>query len=99
MHLTGKKRHIVYYCLMNTPDWLIDRAVQRAAWDLGYEEPTEKLYNEIKASMTYDHVDPKLRIKSFEFDYDENAILGLINRVKECREYIQELCQSVENDK
>lgn len=99
MHLTGSKRHVVYYTLMNTPLELIDRAAYRRAYDLGFPEPTVEIYKETESKMTYDHIEPSKRIKAFWFDYSEDAILDLISRVKVAREYINELCQQIENDK
>lgn len=99
MHLTGRKKHIVYYVLMNTPDWLIDREVVNRSYKLGIQEPTAELYEQVVSEMTYDHIDPKLRIKAFEFDYDPQAITDLIARVCEARQYIKQIHEEIKDEK
>lgn len=94
MHLTGKKRHIVYYALMDTPDELIEIAAIRRARSLGFSEPTDEIWHDTMERMKYSHIEPSKRIKSFEFDYDPEAIKQLEQRVEVCREYIKELCQT-----
>lgn len=50
--------------------------------------PEELEYNE---PVSYDHLPSNLRIKEFEFNYDEEFINEVIERVKLCRDYIQSL--------
>jgi len=40
---------------------------------------------------SYDNVDDKYKIKSFKVERDNDAILSIYERVKECREYIKTL--------
>ena len=40
---------------------------------------------------TYDNVKDKYKIKSFKVERDNDAILSIYERVKECREYINQL--------
>lgn len=47
---------------------------------------TPENYN--TGEISYDHVDKKYRIKTFEFKYDADVILEVNNRVIEAREYI-----------
>lgn len=96
MHLTGKKKHVVYYTLMDTPEELIDSAAYKKARELGFGEPTEDVYHEVKDRMIFSHIDPELRIKAFEIDYSKECIIDLIERVKAARQYIEELCQTVQ---
>lgn len=67
MHLTGKKKAMLCYVLLNTPET--------------YNTP----------EINYESVPVKRRIKTFAFDYDENFINNLIQRVKFAREYIKTL--------
>lgn len=68
MWLTGCRKAVLTYVLLNTPD------------ELTYEE-----------KRTYDHLDKKYRIKTFAFDFDQNVIETLIERVKESRNYLETL--------
>jgi hypothetical protein len=95
MHMTDKKKHIVYYVLMDTPDDLIESAAYKKARELGFKEPTMEIWEDCLQRMKVDHVIPEMRIKPFEFEYDEQAVQQLIERVEIAREYINELCQTV----
>ncbi len=51
---------------------------------------------ETEKRMTYSHIPPEMRIKTFEFEFSEDAYSDLINRVKQARELIVELCAELE---
>lgn len=93
MYLTGARRHSVDYCLIDTPMHLIEREAKFAAYasNISYDD----LLPEFIEKMTFDHVDSKLRVKSFAFDYDPGMIERLKVRVELCREYIKTLVKKV----
>lgn len=99
MNLTGKRKHSVDYCLIDTPTHLIEREAKFACYSMSIPEGLtfDELYKiklaEKREEMTFDHVDLKLRIKSFEFAYDQTKIDFLIERVKLCRVYIKTLVE------
>jgi len=101
MNLTGKRRHSVDYCLIDTPMHLIKREAKFACYSmpipegLTFDELYEIKLSEKREEMTFDHVDLKLRVKSFEFAYDQSKIDLLIERVKLCRVYIKTLVEKV----
>jgi len=75
MHLTGRKKARLVYCLMDTPEELLNQ------WtDVPY---------------SYEHLDSKYRIKSYEIEYDEEIIKKIQERVEDCREYIKELMDGI----
>jgi hypothetical protein len=45
---------------------------------------------------SYEGLDSKYRIKTFDVEYDEAVIKQIIERVKECREYINELNEKLD---
>jgi hypothetical protein len=90
LHLTNKSKASVDYVLVNAPEYQIEREARMRALKYGIEEVDEDFYNEVKDSMSYDDTPLDFRIKSFEVDYDINAIEALINRVNECRNYINQ---------
>lgn len=92
MDLYNKERHIVFYCLMNTPKHLIDQEFNRQSRKLGLtEEEEEDFYSELYEKMTFDHIDPNLRIKSFEIKKDLELLRSVYQRVTLCREFIFKL--------
>jgi len=93
MHLTGSRRHSVDYCLINTPMKLIEREAKMASYSSS--KSYDELFDEYYDLLTFDHVDMKLRVKSFAFSYDASKIDLLIERVKLCRIYIKELVENL----
>ncbi len=91
MALTGKKKAILAYCLVDTPQHLIEREARNYCYDLGYPELDGDVYNDFEKRMTYGDIDPKLRVKIFHVARQDNVIEAIENRVKEAREYIKTL--------
>lgn len=96
MHLWNKKQSNLVYVLTDTPDSLIHGEVRSILWKLQEQSsPGELRYDEIyegiRKDWTYQDVSPKDRIKIFPVSYDENKIKELIEKVKLCREYYNNL--------
>jgi hypothetical protein len=83
MMLTGKKKGSVVYTLMDTPDDIIAQEWRSAG---NYNQPVS---DEFKAKYKYDDItDSKLRIKRFDFDYDETLATEIVDKVEEARKFI-----------
>ena len=94
MELTGKKKYKLIYCLMDTPDHIIMSIAKRESFNEGWDELNKKVYDKVKARMTYGDIDDKYRIKVFEFKYDPARIQHLKDRVDLCRKYVEELSKA-----
>jgi hypothetical protein len=94
MELTDRPAHSVDYCLIDTPDHLIEREIEFAAYTSPKpdEELREYYYNKMRFT---DITSLKLRVKSFCFNRDKEKIQQLRQRVKMCREYIKTLVEKV----
>lgn len=93
----GRDRFAVSYCLIDTPTDLIDKAAFYRAKDLGMDEVSMELYDEVAAQMTYPNVPDYLKYRRFEFDRDDAAIQAVYKQVELCREYINnELLPQIE---
>jgi hypothetical protein len=88
MALTGKNKAAVNYCLIDTPEELIDREARYQSYKAGFEDVDTELYDMVMDKMTYGKVDNSLRFKRFEFDKDEAVISEVRSQVRLCREYI-----------
>lgn len=86
MALTGIKRAKLVYCLENLPDELIEMELNK----LGLEFTLENA-----SRFMYDNVDEKLRIKTFEIDYDAAIIEKINSQVLKCRSYINYLSKII----
>ena len=91
MALTGLKKAALVYGLENHSEDEIDRLASKLAWKKGKEEPDMEDWDEAKKRLTYDHLSYSLRIRTFEFERDDELIQQMQQRVIEAREYINEV--------
>jgi len=81
MALTGRKKARIIYTLMDTPSDIVER-------QMNWAEESE--HERIVRYHEYSNLDAKLRIKSFDVDYDQAKIDAITDRVIQCRDYINE---------
>jgi hypothetical protein len=91
MWLTGLERAAVHYCLVDTPDSLIDYEAMKIARAAGFEEVEFELYEEVRSRLTYSDIPEAYRVKTFTFDRDEDMIAQIEGQVELCRTYISEV--------
>lgn len=91
MHLSGAKQAKVIYCLMNAPVQVIESECWRIARLNGLSEYTPEIVEMVTRELTYDDIDPALRIKVYDVEYDPDAINQIQQRVFACNEYLRTL--------
>lgn len=89
MDLTGLKKASLCYCLENGSEEQIERLSWKISKDLGKDEPDMSEWDLAEKQLSYDHLSDDLRIKVFEFEYDEVFIEQAKQRVLEARKYIE----------
>jgi len=95
MHLTGKKKAKLIYCITDTPENLIERECKFWCLKNGYEMDID-IYNQFFNKMTYSDIEDHFKIKIFDIEYDENVINSIFERVLLCRDYIQILIKQIQ---
>ena len=92
MALTGCDFSEVSYCLVNTPEVLLEGekyALLKRFDVVSEEDPTfKKAYSELLNNMTFDDMPIEARRLKFTVERDEEAIQRIYKRIKKCREYI-----------
>jgi hypothetical protein len=89
MHLTGIHRFHLAYCLIDTPEHLIEQEAYSHCRRTG--ESFEEVIDDFTDNMTYSGLENDLRIKVYSFEYDAAVIERIRDRVIECRKYIETL--------
>ena len=84
MALTGRKKARLVYLLMDAPESLIESAEKKALWN-GLD------VDAVRDSMTFDNVPDNLRKVEFTFDYDEDYIASVYDRVTAMRDFLKAL--------
>lgn len=91
MELTGVHKGEVVYCLVDTPDHLIQDEIRRQAWLNGYIDIPAEFESEIIDKMTFSDIPEKYRVKAFEVVYDKKTVKQMYAMIKLARNYMQEL--------
>lgn len=94
MALTGATQARLVYCLINTPDSLINDEKRRLQWKMNviddansdFQEASEKL----NRNMIYDDIPIQERVLETIIDRDEEAIERIYERVQKCRDYMNQ---------
>jgi hypothetical protein len=89
MALTGLKKASLVYCLENAAIDEIERLSWSKAKKQGLEEPEIKHWEEAEQELTFDDLPDNMRIKVFNFEYDEQLIKQMEERVIKARNYIE----------
>lgn len=93
MALTGANSAKLAYCLVNTPDVIINDEKRRLFYKMGVatEENIDyqKACEELDALMIYDDIDLKERVIELHIDRNESDIELIKSKVIKCREYMQ----------
>ena len=93
MALTGKRKSVLAYCLVNTPFQIVEDEVRRAHWQEHLIDESEELRADVEARHNFDHIPPEKRIKTFIVRYDKEVVKAIYERIKECRKYYETLIQ------
>jgi len=97
MWLTGAKSAELVYCLINTPDVLINDQKRKFMWNAGIldENPiTDEVFAEIEKGCLFDDIPLSERIHIKTVEYSERDIEMLKIRIEDCRNYIESLFET-----
>lgn len=94
MWLTGLEKAELCYCLVETPDILIEREIKKALYQSGISE-NDNSFLEYKIEMEthYRHTDiPKeKRVHSKNYEISEPHLMQLQMRVEQCRDFLNSI--------
>jgi len=91
MWLTGLKKAALVYCLIDTPQPLVDQELKKLYYQSGgrAEDWTPEAYEHLYVNYRYDDIPAKERIKVLPVERDDKTIALIEARVKECRMYLK----------
>lgn len=96
MMLTGMTKATLAYCLVNTPEHLIDIEIRKATYQYDVDELPQVCEN-IKRNCIFDDIPHKQRVQTYGFDYLETFEERLIEKVIFARQHLNELFLIEEN--
>lgn len=86
MWLTEKNTSSIIYCLVDTPEIMVNDEMYRLQFYMP-EEEAEKYIN----NFIFNDIPEKSRIKKYEFQINQEEITKLIERIQLSREYLSQL--------
>jgi hypothetical protein len=99
MALTGAKSATLAYCLINTPEILINDEKRKLIWKMGVVSEENELYikacEDLEQSMIFDDIPMSERLIEFHFERDDSVIATMYNKVAKAREFMNELDKTV----
>jgi hypothetical protein len=91
MWLTGKKNALISYCLINTPEEIVNDEIRRTAWGKYEIEPSEETIRDVMSIHNFDHIPKDRRVKAFHVEYNEGVVNEMKYKIGHCRKYFNEL--------
>lgn len=95
MWLWGFGSSELIYCLVDTPEELIQDAIRRYSWRMNYIDVPQEDEDRIRHEMTFSDIDERLRFRLFDIDFDPKAIDRLKVQIGLCREYMAGLYEDL----
>jgi hypothetical protein len=94
MALTGAKSAVVAYCLVNTPENLVQSEIKNTWYKMGCPDESsdewQNVVQEIEMLGKYDDIPVSERVFEFNIERDEAIIERINTRVSQCRQWMQE---------
>lgn len=93
MAITGLTQSSIVYCLINTPQPLIDQELKKLYYQSGgtASDWSPEAYADLGKNYRFDDVLESERIKEFSVEFDATAADRIKERVLMCRDYIKTL--------
>lgn len=89
--LTGAEYCTLAYCLVNTPEEIVQDEIRREYWKLKLISDDEEVEAYVRARHNFDHIPKEKRVKKYIIEKNE-AVWSLIKeKVELCREYYNTL--------
>lgn len=94
MWLTGATQATLSYCLVDTPEEIIQREIKRALYQSGVSENSESFLEyqkEMIAYFKYSDIPQNKRVHTKNYTFDKSAIESLKSRILECRDFLNSI--------
>lgn len=93
MALTGLKKATLAYCLIDTPEPLIQDEIKRAAWKSGTIDDSNPAFQEIemqiRTNMTFSNRPLHRRVYEVNIEINAEDVAKIYKRVSQCRNWLE----------
>jgi len=93
MWLTGKYKARVVYCLVDTPEEIVQDEIRRTSWKKFEIDVTEETENEVRAKHEFSHISENKRVRAYLIALLDEDIEKVKEKLLHAREYYNELIE------
>lgn len=94
MDLSGAKSATLAYCLVDTPQQLIEDEKRKLMWKMGCATDESPLFKEaceeLQRNMTFEDIPLHERLIEFQIERNEADIMKMHSRVEQCRSWLND---------
>lgn len=91
MWLTGRTKSRIVYCLVDTPEDIVQDEIRRTSWKKFEIDVTEETENEVRAKHEFSHISENKRVRTYLVELTEEDIAKVTERILEANKYYNEL--------
>ena len=91
MWLTGRKKARVVYCLVDTPEKIIQDEIRRTSWNNLEIEVSDELENEVRLQHEFDRINENKRVRTYLVELTDEDIDKVKEKLSHAREYYNDL--------
>ena len=89
--LTGRRKARVVYCLVDTPEDIVQDEIRRTSWKKFEIDVTEETENEVRAKHEFAHISENKRIRAYLVELTDEDIDKVKEKLSHAREYYNDL--------
>ena len=93
MWLTGRSNARVVYCLVDTPEDIVQDEIRRTSWKKFEIDVTEETETEVRAKHEFSHISENKRVRAFQIELNEANIEQVKEKLLHATEYYNELIE------
>lgn len=91
MWLTGRSKARVVYCLVDTPEDIVQDEIRRTSWKKFEIDVTEETENEVRAKHEFSHISENKRVRAYLIALLDEDIEQVKEKLLHAREYYNDL--------
>jgi hypothetical protein len=93
MWLTGRTKARIVYCLVDTPEDIVQDEIRRTSWKKFEIDVTEETETEVRAKHEFSHISENKRVRTYLVGLTEEDIAKVSERILEAKKYYDELIE------
>ena len=93
MWLTGRSKARVVYCLVDTPEDIVQDEIRRTSWKKFEIDVTEETENEVRAKHEFSHISENKRVRAYLIELTDEDIDKVKEKLLHAREYYNDLIE------